>query len=108
MIESIAILHYLDEAHPNTYQLLPTDVVKRCRAREISEVIASGIQPIQNMGVLDHLDKTKRKEWAQHWIARGLGAVEKLLTTSAGKYCVGDEITMADCCLVPQLYNARR
>lgn len=101
-------MHYLDEAYPESYQLLPKDAIKRCKVREISEVIASGIQPIQNMGLLEHLDEDKRKEWAQFWIRRGLGAVEKLLSASAGKFCVGDEITMADCCLLPQLYNARR
>lgn len=107
-IESIAIMHYLDEAYPNSYQLLPKDVIKRCKVREISEVIGSGIQPLQNTGVLLYLDEAERREWAKHWITRGFLAVEKLLSSSAGKFCVGDEITMADCCLLPQVYGARR
>lgn len=82
--------------------------MERCKVREISEVIASGIQPIQNTGVLHYLDEAERGEWAKHWITRGFDAVEKLLSSSAGKFCVGDEITMADCCLIPQVYNARR
>lgn len=57
--------------------------------------------------MLAHIDKGKKKEWSQYWINRGLTAVEQLLSASAGKYCVGDEITLADCCLIPQLFNAR-
>lgn len=94
--------------------------------REICEVIVSGIQPLQNLSVLIHVGEEKKDEWAKHWINRGFRAVEKLLgklTTihiylalhfdnfsgaSAGKYCVGDELTLADCCLVPQVFNARR
>jgi maleylacetoacetate isomerase len=72
------------------------------------QVIASGIQPLQNLIVLIHVGEDKKREWAQHWITRGFRAVEKLLSTSAGKYCVGDEISLADCCLVPQVFNARR
>lgn len=101
-------MHYLDEAYPTTISLLPKDVIKRCKVREISEMIASGIQPLQNVGLLHYLDRAKRKDWAQFWIIQGFGAVEKLLSTSAGKFSVGDEISMADCCLVPQIYNAQR
>lgn len=108
MIESMAIMHYLDEAFPGSYPLLPQDPIKRCRVREISEVITSGIQPLQNTGVVAQFDEVKRVEWARFWIVRGFDAIEKLLAASAGKFCVGDEITMADCCLVPQVYNARR
>ena len=71
-------------------------------------MISSGIQPLQNLIVLIHVGEEKKKEWAQHWITRGFRAVEKLLSACAGKYCVGDEITLADCCLVPQVFNARR
>lgn len=104
----MAIMHYLEESYPETYPLLPQDVIKRCKVREICEVITSGIQPLQNTIVLKHIGEEKSKEWAQFFIERGLGAIEKLLSSSARKYCVGDEITMADCCLVPQVYNARR
>lgn len=107
LVESIAIMHYLEETRPQR-PLLPQDVHKRCKVREICEVITSGIQPLQNLIVLIHVGEEKKKEWAQHWITRGFRAVEKLLSTSAGKFCVGDEISMADCCLVPQVFNARR
>lgn len=107
LVESLSIMHYLEETRPQR-PLLPQDVHKRAKVREICEIIASGIQPLQNLTVLIYVGEDKQKEWAQHWINRGLRAVEKLLSTSAGKYCVGDEITLADCCLVPQIFNARR
>lgn len=107
LVESVAIMHYLEETRPQR-PLLPQDVHKRCKVREICEVITSGIQPLQNLIVLIHVGEEKKKEWAQHWITRGFRAIEKLLSTSAGKFCVGDEISMADCCLVPQVFNARR
>lgn len=107
LVESVAIMHYLEETRPQR-PLLPQDVHKRAKAREVCEVITAGIQPLQNLIVLIHVGEEKKKEWAQHWITRGFRAIEKLLSTSAGKYCVGDEITMADCCLVPQVFNARR
>lgn len=100
-------MHYLEETRPQR-PLLPQDVHKRAKVREICEVIASGVQPLQNLIVLIHVGEEKKKEWAQHWITRGFRAIEKLLSTSAGKFCVGDEISMADCCLVPQVFNARR
>lgn len=103
----ISILHYLEETRPGR-PLLPADVIKRSKVREICEVIGSGIQPLQNLTVLIYVGEEKKKEWAQHWITRGFRAVEKLLSVSAGKFCVGDEISMADCCLVPQVFNARR
>lgn len=107
MTFQISILHYLEETRPGR-PLLPADVIKRSKVREICEVIASGIQPLQNLTVLIYVGEEKKKEWAQHWITRGFRAVEKLLSVSAGKFCVGDEISMADCCLVPQVFNARR
>lgn len=107
LVESMAIMHYLEETRPQR-PLLPQDVHKRAKVREICEVITSGIQPLQNLIVLIHVGEEKKKEWAQHWITRGFRAIEKLLSTSAGKFCVGDEVSLADCCLVPQVFNARR
>lgn len=100
-------MHYLEETRPQQ-PLLPQDPYKRCKVREICEIIVSGIQPLQNLGLLVHIDEEKKMDWAQNWITRGFNAIEKLLSTSAGKYCVGDEISMADCCLVPQVFNATK
>lgn len=100
-------MHYLEETRPQC-PIFPKDALKRSKVREISELITSGIQPLQNLAVLIEIGDEKKLEWAQHWINRGFTALEQLLSSSAGKYCVGDEITMADCCLVPQVANARR
>nr|CAD7200044.1 unnamed protein product [Timema douglasi] len=103
----LSIMHYLEETRP-ARPLMPQDVHKRAKVREVCEVIASGIQPLQNLIVLIYVGEEKKKEWAQHWITRGFRAVEKLLSSCAGKFCVGDEMSLADCCLVPQVFNARR
>jgi len=100
-------MHYLEETRPQL-ALLPKDPVKRAKVREIVELICSGIQPLQNIAVLDHIGKDQGLKWAQHWIIHGFQGLEKILSQSAGQFCVGDELTMADLCLVPQVRNARR
>lgn len=107
LCDSVVIMHYLDETRPQN-PLLPQDPLKRAKVREIVEIICSGIQPLQNRIVLEHLGKEASMAWAQHWISRGFRGLEGVLAASSGKYCVGDEISMADCCLVPQVFNARR
>lgn len=111
LIESLAIMQYLEETRPQP-SLMPRDSYKRAQVRAICDAIASGIQPLQNTGPLHLLgkysSKEKETEWARHWIIRGFSALEKLLLFSAGTCCVGDEITLADCCLVPQVLNARK
>ncbi|XP_017863791.1 PREDICTED: probable maleylacetoacetate isomerase 2 [Drosophila arizonae] len=107
LCDSVVIMHYLDETRPQN-PLLPQDPLKRAKVREIVEIICSGIQPLQNRIVLEHLGKEASMAWAQHWISRGFRGLEGVLATSSSKYCVGDEISMADCCLVPQVFNARR
>ncbi|XP_059816547.1 maleylacetoacetate isomerase isoform X2 [Hypanus sabinus] len=104
--QSMAIIHYLEETRPNP-RLLPADPKKRAQVRMISDLITSGIQPLQNLGVLQRVGEEKL-DWAQHFIINGLQAVECLLQQVSGRYCVGDEVTMADLCLVPQVYNAVR
>lgn len=107
LIQSMAIIEYLEETRPNP-NLLPKDPVARSKVRIISECISSGIQPLQNTGILQKIGNERKTAWAKDVIQRGFDAVEKILKAYAGKYCVGDSITFADCCLVPQVYNANR
>lgn len=104
--QSLAVIQYIDETRPGP-RLLPVDPKKRAQVRMISDVIASGIQPLQNLHVIQKIGAEK-VQWAQHFINRGFQALEPILKQTAGKYCVGDEISMADICLVPQVYNAER
>ncbi|KAJ0009042.1 hypothetical protein NQD34_016457 [Periophthalmus magnuspinnatus] len=104
--QSLAVIQYIDETRPGT-PLLPSDPKKRAQVRMISDLIASGIQPLQNLSVIQKIGAEK-VPWAQHFISRGFQALEPILKETAGKYCVGDEISMADVCLVPQVYNAER
>jgi maleylpyruvate isomerase len=109
--QSLAILEYLEEAYPEP-PLLPGDPWARARVRELAELINSGIQPLQNTGVLEHLGRlapqVERGAWANHFITRGLTGLETLASGRAGRFLVGDQLTLADVCLVPQLFMARR
>ncbi|KAF7665818.1 hypothetical protein LDENG_00130530 [Lucifuga dentata] len=104
--QSLAIIQYIDETRSDP-PLLPADPKKRAQVRMISDLIASGIQPLQNLYVIQKIGAEK-VQWAQHFIDRGFQALEPILKQTAGKYCVGDEISMADICLCPQVYNAER
>ncbi|XP_060613899.2 maleylacetoacetate isomerase isoform X2 [Anolis sagrei] len=104
--QSLAIIEYLEETRPNP-RILPQDPKKRAQARMISEHITSGIQPLQNLSVLQQMGD-KKLDWAQRCISSGFEALERILQETAGRYCVGNEVTMADLCLVPQVYNADR
>lgn len=105
--QSLAIIEYLDDKFPEP-RLLPREPAQRAKARAVAELIASGIQPLQNLNVLLRLDESKRNEWSVHFITKGFKALEATLAKTAGKYCIGDEVTIADTCLVPQVYNANR
>ena len=113
--QSLAIIEYLDEAYPE-HPLLPSAARDRARARSISQLIACEMQPMQNLRVLRYLeadlalDEGRRSEWVRHWIDEGFAALEDLLAgnPSTGDYCEGDSPTIADICLVPQCYAARR
>ncbi|KAL2095502.1 hypothetical protein ACEWY4_010221 [Coilia grayii] len=105
-IVTLAIIQYIEETRPIP-SLLPRDPKKRAQVRMISDIIASGIQPLQNLYVIKKIG-TEKDVWAQHFIQRGFEALEPILKQTAGMYCVGDEISMADICLVPQVYNAER
>lgn len=105
--QSLAIIQYLDETRPKP-KLLPEDAKKRAHVRMISDLIASGIQPLQNLTILQRLGDGERLGWAQSHITKGFNALEQILQNTAGRYCVEDEVSMADLCLVPQVYNAER
>jgi maleylacetoacetate isomerase len=108
--QSIAIIEYLDERYPDP-PLLPANRLLRARARAFAEMINSGIQPLQNLAVLrrvKHEFGADEQTWAHHFVGRGLRALEAAASETAGRFLVGDSVTIADVCLVPQLFGARR
>lgn len=113
--QSLVIIEYLDETHPEP-ALLPADAVDRARVRGMAQLIACDIHPLNNLRVLKYLggpmghDKDAIDLWYRHWITEGFTALEELVGRhgAPGGYCFGDSITMADCLLVPQMWNARR
>lgn len=109
LTESAAIAELLEETHPEP-RLLPSDPLKRARIRALCELVNSGIQPLVNLSVNEKLseDHEVRKHWNQHWIRRGFHAYEELIQQSAGKFVMGDELTLADIFLAPQCYTALR
>jgi maleylpyruvate isomerase len=113
-VESVAILELLEDLHPSP-ALLPRDPFARARVRALVEIVNAGTQPLQNLNVLQKLtdDPEKRKEWTRFWIARGLGAFEAMMQHHEaegvrGPFAFGDAPSMADCYLLPMVYNARR
>lgn len=112
LTQSLAIIEYLDETRPNP-PLLPADPLGRAQVRAIAQAIACDIHPINNLRVLHYLsgqlglDQAAKDEWYRHWVQTGLHAVEAMLS-GAGAFCHGDRPGLADCCLVPQVFNARR
>ena len=110
--QSIAIMEYLDEVQPEP-PLLPRDAAGRARVRALSLVVACDIHPLNNLRVLRRLSgmnisEEARNDWQRHWVAEGFQALEQELAGRAGRFCHGDAPTMADCCLIPQMTNARR
>ena len=113
--QSMSILEYLDEMWPER-PLLPATARDRQRVRALAQVVACDIHPLNNLRVLQYFEhewgvpQAERETWAKHWMADGFAAFEALLHDhpSTGAYCDGDVPTIADCCLVPQVYNARR
>ena len=110
--QSLAIIEYLDELQPQP-PLVPREPLARARVRSLSQLIASEIHPLNNLRVLQHLKRLGQTQeqidtWYRHWIADGLAKLEAELKGKAGKFSHGAAPTMADCCLVPQIFNAKR
>ncbi len=113
--QSMAIVEYVDETWPE-HPLLPSVARDRQRVRAIAQMITCDIHPLGNLRVQQYLerhfgaDQAQRDDWTRHWIRSGFSALEKVLedNPSTGSFCEGDVPTIADCCLVPQAYNALR
>lgn len=111
LLQSLAIIEYIDETVPQP-PLLPKDPVERAQVRAVAQIVACDIHPIDNVAPLTYLRKQMKQDdaavnaWYQHWVVAGLDAIEALLP--GGTYAFGSQVTLADLCLVPQLYNARR
>ena len=111
--QSIAIIEYLDETYPDP-PLLPSESAARARVRAAALAIACDIHPINNLRVIKYLKSPLGLEpdaidlWQQHWIETGFASLEEIAEASPGRYLFGDKVTLADLCLVPQMYNARR
>jgi maleylpyruvate isomerase len=112
--QSMAIIEYLDEVHPQP-PLLPSDAAGRARVRALAQTIACDTHPLSNLRVLKYLTGTlgiseqAKTEWMHHWMKLGLASFEALLADGkAGRYCHCDTPTLADCCLLPQVFNAQR
>ena len=115
LTQSLAIMEYLEETRPEP-SLLPADARGRARVRSLAQLVACDVHPLGNLRVLQYLERelgvgeAQRGAWSRHWIATGFAALEAMLAGNAatGRYCHGDTPGLADACLVPQVYNARR
>ncbi len=113
LTQSLAIIVYLDQRFPEQ-QLMPPDPVDSAHVRALALSVACDIHPLNNLRVLKYLrgalgvSEEAKDEWYRHWVAEGLAALEEMARPRAGAFLFGDSPTLADICLVPQLYNARR
>ncbi|MGC2519940.1 MAG: maleylacetoacetate isomerase [Burkholderiales bacterium] len=115
LTQSLAIIEYLDEVHPGP-KLIPAEPLERAYVRAFSQIVACEIHPLNNLRVLKYvrkaygLDEEGVNAWYRHWIAEGFQMMESFLRENGkhGKFCWRDQVTMADCCLVPQVFNAQR
>ena len=111
--QSMAIMEYLDETHPAP-ALLPKDATARARVRSLAQIVACEVHPLNNLRVLQYLvhelkaDEPAKNAWYRHWVGVGLQAYEAHLAEQPGAFSHGDAPTLADCCLVPQIFNAQR
>lgn len=115
LAQALAIIEFIEERHPRP-PLLPKEPLERARVRSLSYLVACEIHPLNNLRVLQHLkrqlgqNEEQINAWYRHWVADGMAKFEAALSGSkgTGKFCHGDAPTMADCCLVPQIFNAKR
>ena len=115
LIQSLAIMEYLDETHPEP-PLMPKGAVDRAYVRAVAQIVACELHPLNNLRTLKYVKRTYKLDesgvnaWYRHWIAEGFTMLEGYLARErrAGRYCYGDMVTIADCCLVPQVFNAQR
>ncbi len=113
LTQSMAIIEYLDETYPQP-PLLPATAVARARVRALAQDIACEIHPLNNLRVLRYLvrelkvSEDDKDRWYRHWVETGLEVVERQLAAQPSTFCHGDTPTLADCVLVPQIFNARR
>ena len=111
LTQSLAIIEYLDETYPDP-PLLPAEALDRAKARAIAQVIACDIHPLNNLAPLQYIKRQLKHEqpaidaWYHHWVLQGFTALENML--APGPYACGSRVSLADLCLVPQVYNARR
>ena len=111
--QSMAIIEYLDEVHPEP-ALLPTDPLDRARVRALMQIVACDVHPLDNLRVLKYLvhdmgvSHEAKDGWYRHWVRLGLQSFEAHLAEQPARFSHGDSPTLADCCLVPQVYNAQR
>jgi maleylpyruvate isomerase len=110
LTESLGIIRFLEETHPEAPTLFPGTALDHARIWALAETINSGTHPLQNIPVMAmHSDDPEaQRRWAQHWIRQGLEVFEKLASREAGSFAYGDHFSLADVCLIPQLYNAER
>lgn len=112
--QSFAIIEYLDEVFPQVHKLFPTDSVQKAHVREFCQIINADIHSYGNLKTLQYLEKnlniaeTERNEWIRHFFTSGLQACEKILEKTSGEYCFGNNLTAAECFLIPVLFTAQR
>jgi len=116
LTQSLSIIEYLEESYPNTIALLPTTPTARARVRALALTVACEVHPLNNLRVVQYLrnklsiDDVALNAWYRHWVSTGLDAMEQMLcvNSATGRFCHGDNVSIADCFLVPQVFNARR
>lgn len=111
--QSMAILEYLEEKYPNI-NIFPKDIADRALSRNIANIISCDIHPLNNLRVINYLknnlnqNDNEKNIWYEHWIQKGFTAIEQILEKNNYEFCVGNSPTIADICLIPQVYNANR